>query len=130
MAKINKASNCKCDCSPIHIDKMSKAVGVLKLVDNIDLMTAFFKNFADATRLRIMTILNSVGSMCVCDISVALNMTKSAISHQLKYLKKYNLVRSNKCGKIVFYSLADEHVKDILEKGREHILEGCNEERI
>ena len=61
--------------------------------------------------------------MCVCDIAVALSMTKSAISHQLKYLKDYNLIKSEKVGKIVFYSLADSHVKDIIERGIEHLRE-------
>lgn len=127
MAKNNKENNCKCDCSPIHIDKMTNAVDVLRRVNNIDMMTAFFKNFADATRLKIMTILNEIGSMCVCDISVALDMTKSAISHQLKYLKKYNLVKNEKMGKEVFYSLADGHVKDILDECREHLSEEVEE---
>jgi len=61
--------------------------------------------------------------MCVCDIAVLLNMTKSAISHQLRSLKQANLVKYRKEGKIVFYSLADDHVKDIFEKGLEHIRE-------
>ena len=112
-----------CDCNPIHLNELNKAILVLDNNKRIDEMTAFFKNFSDGTRLRIMTILNSVGRMCVCDIAVALNMTKSAISHQLKYLKKYNLVKSNKIGKIVFYALSDDHVKDILDTVLEHIQE-------
>ncbi|MGN0960787.1 MAG: ArsR/SmtB family transcription factor [Christensenellales bacterium] len=123
MAKINKNDNCECDCKPIHLEEKNKAEQILKELNLFDEMTMFFKNFADATRLKIMTILNGVGRICVCDIAVALNMTKSAVSHQLKYLKKYNLVKADKLGKIVFYSLADDHVKDILDKGLEHIEE-------
>lgn len=123
MAKINKDTNIECDCKPIHVEKMNKAEEVLRGIKHFDDMTNFFKNFSDATRLKIMSILREVESMCVCDIAVALNMTKSAISHQLKYLRKYNLVKCEKVGKIVFYSLADDHVKDILSKGMEHVLE-------
>ena len=61
--------------------------------------------------------------MCVCDVAVLLNMTKSAISHQLRVLKQSNLVKYRKEGKIVYYSLADDHVKAILEMGMEHIRE-------
>ena len=61
--------------------------------------------------------------MCVCDIAVSLGMTKSAISHQLKFLKENKLIKSEKYGKEIFYSLADEHVKDIFEKGLEHLEE-------
>ena len=123
MAKINKGSNSKCDCKPIHIDKKDIAVEILKDGRAIEDMTKFFKSFSDATRLKILTILNKLDIMCVCDIAVALNMTMSATSHQLKYLKKFNLIKSEKHGKIVFYSLADEHVRDILDKGIEHIME-------
>lgn len=130
MTKINKTNNCECDCSPIHIEKKNKAEQVLSRLNFFYEMTCFFKNFADETRLKIMTILNEVGYMCVCDIAVSLNMTKSAISHQLKYLKKYNLIRSEKSGKNVFYCLADDHVKDILNIVIEHLQEKDNEERV
>jgi ArsR family transcriptional regulator len=78
--------------------------------------------FADSTRVRILWAL-SHEKMCVCDIAVLLGMTKSAISHQLKSLRLSNLVKYKKQGKIVYYSLSDEHVKDIFEKGFEHIKE-------
>jgi ArsR family transcriptional regulator len=61
--------------------------------------------------------------MCVCDLAALLNMTKSAISHQLRYLRQANLVKPRRQGKEVFYSLADDHVKEIFEKGLEHIRE-------
>lgn len=123
MAKINKDKNCKCDCQPIHIDKQREANIVLQSLNNIDEISLFFKNFSDSTRLKIMAILKSVGRMCVCDIAVALDMTKSAISHQLKFLKKCNLVKDKRDGKVIFYDLADEHVKKILDMGIEHLQE-------
>ena len=117
-------SYARCDCNCIHEDKKDIAIKSLKSVKGFEEMSKFFKNFSDITRLKIMTVLDGAGDMCVCDIAVSLDMTKSAISHQLKYLKKCNLVKSLKKGKEVFYSLADDHVKDILEKGIEHLQEG------
>lgn len=83
-------------------------------------LSDFFKVLGDSTRVKIMWALDE-SEMCVCDLAVLLNMTKSAISHQLKLLRTANLVKYRKEGKVVFYSLSDNHVKDILEKGLEHI---------
>ena len=82
----------------------------------------FFKNFADTTRIRILTALDR-GELCVCELSEQLSMTDSAVSHQLKILKSADLVRSERRGKHIIYSLADGHVKDIIEKAIEHIEE-------
>ena len=112
-----------CDCNCIHEDKKNRAVEILREINIFDKLSNFFKNFGDETRLKILTVLDGVEIMCVCDIAVALGMTKSAISHQLKYLKDYNLIKSERIGKIVFYSLADAHVKDIIERGIEHLRE-------
>ena len=111
----------RCDCKSIHHDRMLKAVESIDRVKVLDQMSCFFKNFSDMTRLRILVALDGVGQMCVCDIAVAVNMTKSAISHQLKKLKECNLIKCVKQGKEVFYSLADEHVKDIIEIAIEHL---------
>ena len=81
-----------------------------------------YKMFADGTRVKILWAL-SIEGMCVCDLAALLGMTKSAISHQLKSLRLTNLVKYERQGKVVYYSLADSHVKDILEKGVEHINE-------
>ena len=81
-----------------------------------------YKMFSDSTRVRILWAL-SCEEMCVCDIAVLLGMTKSAISHQLRSLRFTNLVKYDKRGKEVYYSLADSHVRDIFEKGFEHINE-------
>ena len=81
-----------------------------------------YKVFGDPTRIRILYALSG-GELCVCDIADILGMTVSAISHQLRILKNAKLVSFRKDGKSVFYSLADEHVGLILEKGMEHICE-------
>jgi ArsR family transcriptional regulator len=85
-------------------------------------LAILYKMFADNTRVKILWAL-SCEDMCVCDLAVLLGMTKSAISHQLKSLRMANLVKYDKQGKVVYYSLADSHVKDIFEKGFEHIAE-------
>ena len=79
-----------------------------------------FKIFGDTTRIKIMYALYE-NEMCVCAIADLLNMTQSAISHQLKVLKAANLVESRRDGKTIYYRLADEHVKSIIAQGYEHI---------
>lgn len=82
----------------------------------------FYKIFGDSTRLKILYELNKL-DLCVGDISNKLDMSISAVSHQLKVLREANLVSTKRDGKIIFYSLADEHVKEIIECGIEHINE-------
>ena len=82
----------------------------------------FFKILGDSTRAKIMWALDK-SEMCVCDLAVLLGMTKSAISHQLKVLREANLVKFRKMGKMVMYSLDDDHVKTIFEMALEHVLE-------
>ena len=81
-----------------------------------------FKIFGDYTRIRILFVLFE-SEVCVCDLAQVLNMTQSAISHQLRILKQNKLVKSRREGKSVFYSLADDHVRTIVDQGREHIEE-------
>ncbi len=82
----------------------------------------FFKNFADGTRIKILFAIDKE-PLCVCEIAAVLNMTDSAVSHQLKTLKSSNLIRAVRRGKNIYYSPADDHVKDIIEKALEHIEE-------
>ena len=85
-------------------------------------VSALFKIMGDSTRCNILSAL-SQNEMCVCTLAVLLNMTKSAISHQLRILREANLVRSRREGKNVFYALDDDHVKDIFGKAAEHVVE-------
>ncbi len=78
--------------------------------------------FGDFTRIRILCILLR-GEMCVCDLAQTLDMTQSAISHQLRVLKQMKLVTNRREGKTVFYSLADGHIRTIINQGMEHIQE-------
>lgn len=82
----------------------------------------FFKVFGDPTRLKILYVLLNT-EMCVYDISSLLGMTQSAISHQLRVLKQMDLVKNRRDGKIIYYSLADDHIVTILSQGLNHIEE-------
>lgn len=88
-------------------------------------LSEFYKVFGDTTRLRILDIL-LVKDMCVTDIADSLDVSQSAVSHQLKNLRSSNLVKANKKGQTVYYSISDEHIKIILEYGLEHIKEMVN----
>ncbi|MBQ8002063.1 MAG: helix-turn-helix transcriptional regulator [Clostridia bacterium] len=85
-------------------------------------LAELYKIFGDSTRIRILYALFEK-EMCVNDIAEELGMTMSAISHQLRILKQARLVKYRKEGKAVFYALADDHVKSIIEMGLEHISE-------
>ena len=108
-----------CDCDVIHEETVAGVRAAMPDSKSFYDLANLYKMFADYTRVKILWAL-SRENMCVCDLAVLLDMTKSAISHQLKSLRLANLVKYDKRGKIVFYSLADSHVKDIFEKGFEH----------
>ena len=86
---------------------------------NIEILATIFKAMGEPTRLKIIYVL-SKSSLCVCDIASLLDMTQSAISHQLRILRDLNLVKSRREGKLVIYSLDDEHVLGIFEQGLVH----------
>ena len=111
-----------CDCDVIHPDVVGRVHGAMSDEGELYDLSDFFKVLGDSTRVRIMRALD-LEEMCVCDLAVLLNMTKSAISHQLRALKQANLVKFRRAGKSVYYTLSDDHVRDILEKGLEHIRE-------
>ncbi len=111
-----------CDFYQVH-EKVVEAVhGNIPDEDVLYDLAELFKVFGDSTRIKILYVL-SEAEMCVCDIAQILNMTQSAISHQLKILKQSKLVKNRREGKAVFYSLADGHVKTIMRQGLDHIEE-------
>ncbi len=109
-----------CDCEVIHEDIVNKVKKNLLLTEELDKLARFFKIFGNDTRLNIISALDQ-HEMCVCDLAVLLNMTKSAISHQLRELRDAHLVKSRRDGKVIYYSLDDKHIEDIFEIGLEHI---------
>lgn len=111
-----------CDCDIIHEDIVDKVNSQMRSGKEYLDLSSLYKMFADPTRLKVLHALSN-SEMCVCDLAALLGMTKSAISHQLKSLRMSNLVQYRKEGQIVYYSLADDHVKLIMDMGMEHIHE-------
>lgn len=112
----------KCEYIHVHEDIVEKVNEQMPEEDKLYDLADFFKVFADSTRIKILYVL-MCSEMCVCDLAQILNMTQSAISHQLRTLKQMDLVRNRREGKTVFYSLADGHIKTILSQGLDHIEE-------
>ena len=109
-----------CDCNIIHKDVVDSTLN--KMPDEILFikLSQFFKILGDVTRTKILFALDQ-NEMCVCDIANVLGMSKSSISHQLSTLRKSSIVKCRKIGKEVYYTLDDDHVKQLFEVGIEHI---------
>ncbi len=112
----------KCDCAILHHDSVEKVKNNIIDNDKITSIVNLYKVFSDQTRLKILLALE-IEPLCVCDIANVLNMTKSAVSHQLKVLRESNLVTFDKKGKSSFYTLSDDHVKKLIDITIEHIEE-------
>jgi len=111
-----------CEEHVIHSERLQKVNGKMPDEEEISDLSDLFKIFGDSTRLKILFVLFE-SEVCVCDLAELLNMTQSAISHQLKVLKQSKLVTNRREGKSIFYSLADDHVRSIIAQGREHVEE-------
>ena len=111
-----------CERPCVHQDRVAKVRAAMLDEAAAEGLAEIFGLLGDRTRVRILHAL-SQGELCVCDISAALAMTSSAISHQLRLLRTAKLVRARKEGKNVFYSLDDEHVRALMVQGLEHVLE-------
>lgn len=109
-----------CDCNVIHQDVVENTIKQMTDEDMLNKLAEFFKILGDTTRTKILYALDK-NEMCVCDIANVLNMSKSSISHQLGTLRRSGIVKCRKVGKEVFYTLDDEHVKEVFEVGMEHI---------
>ena len=112
----------ECECHEKHDEVITRSREHTPEVTVLYELSDFFKVLGDSTRMGILFAIDGE-PMCVCDISEALGMTKSAVSHQLKILRQNKLVKYNKVGKNVYYELSDDHVRDIIEKALEHIKE-------
>lgn len=109
-----------CDCDMIHEEIVEDTRSRMQAEEEYGKLASLFKMFGDGTRVKILHALEQ-NEMCVCDLAALLGMTKSAISHQLKALRLSNLVKSRRDGQVIYYSLADDHVKYILDIGFDHI---------
>ncbi len=111
-----------CEMHHVHKDIVSRINAEMPREEELYDLAELFKVFGDSTRIRILYVLFE-SEACVCDIAEALNMQQSAISHQLRILKQSRLVSGRREGKSVIYYLADDHVRSIINQGREHIEE-------
>lgn len=112
-----------CETTEVHEELLKIVNETMPEETELYDLAELFKVFGDSTRIRILFVLFEA-EVCVCDLAHVLNMTQSAISHQLKILKQNKLVKSRREGKSIFYSLADDHVRTMIAQGREHIEEG------
>jgi DNA-binding transcriptional ArsR family regulator len=118
----NKNNIESCNCTIIHEDIINKVKECIPEEETLYDLADLFKVLGDSTRIKILCALFQA-EMCVCDIAALLGMTQSAISHQLRVLKQARLVKYKREGKVVYYSLDDEHVKSIFDQGLIHISE-------
>lgn len=120
MAK-DKGAEC-CDSREVHEELLSIVREKLPCDEQLFDLAELFKIFGDSTRIRILFVLFEA-EVCVCDLAAALDMTVSAVSHQLGILRQNKLVKAERRGKSVFYSPADDHVSAIIAQGMEHVTE-------
>ena len=111
-----------CNGNIIHEDIVVRVKDQLPAEETLYDLAELFKVFGDTTRIKIICALFE-SEMCVCDLSVLLNISQSAISHQLRVLKSARLVKFRRAGKVIYYSLDDEHIKQIFDAGLHHITE-------
>lgn len=119
---IDKFNDEKCEVTLIHEDNVKKAINELPNDELIADLSDMFKIFGDQTRVKILMALEN-GELCVCDIAAVMNMSQSAISHQLRVLKQSNIVKTRREGKVVYYSISDDHVKEIFDIAMVHVQE-------
>lgn len=117
-----------CDLPMIHEEAVRRVFELLPREDRTAGLAELFKVFGDPTRVRILQALRH-SELCVCDLSALLSMSQSAISHQLRILRGARLVRNRREGRVIYYSLMDDHVKTILDVGSEHLAEEVESER-
>ena len=111
-----------CQVRTIHKDKISEVKKKMPDEDIVEILSETFKTLGDRTRIKILYAL-SKSELCVCDISAIIDMSMSAVSHQLRVLRNMKLVRYRKEGKMAYYSLDDKHIVQLIRVSYEHIME-------
>ncbi len=114
----------RCEEMCLHPEAVSPILARLLSRPQADVAAAWFATLADPTRARILHALALAPELCVCDLALALDMSVSALSHQLRYLRERDVVARRKDGRIAFYALADQHVRHVLADALTHIAEG------
>lgn len=118
--KTNKIESCSCNI--IHKDTVDKVKSLIPNDEILYDLADLFKVFSDSTRIKILCALFQ-SELCVCDLAALLNMSQSAISHQLRVLKSSRLVKFRREGKVIYYSLSDDHIEHIFNEGFKHVTE-------
>ncbi len=111
-----------CEYMHAHEDTVKSVKEKIPLDEELYDLAELYKIFGDSTRIKILYVLLE-SEMCVCDLATLVGVSQSAISHQLRLLRQANLIKPRREGKTVFYSLADDHVKTIINNGMDHICE-------
>ncbi len=111
-----------CQVRVIHLDRVEQARKDTVSEKEIERLSSIYKILGDPSRLKIVMALKNV-EMCVCDLAAFLGLTESAVSHQLRRFRDLALVKSRREGQVIYYSLDDEHVAELLNIGLEHVLE-------
>lgn len=111
-----------CKIGIVHKDRVKSAQSAIKNEKNIFNASEIFKILSDPTRLKIVMAL-AKEELCVCDIAALLNLTESAISHQLRLLKNSRIVKHRRDGKMAYYTLDDEHIEDLIKAALQHTTE-------
>lgn len=106
----------------VHLDRVAKARAEAILEKELNRLVLIYKALGDSTRLRIAMALKN-GEMCVCDLAAHLGVSESAVSHQLRRLRELALVKNRRDGQVLYYSLDDQHVADLIRVGLEHLRE-------
>lgn len=120
--KNNETSEEVCTQTVIHEDIINEVKNHMPSEEILSDVAELFKVLGDKTRTRILHALFQA-EMCVCDMASLLGMSQSSISHQLRVLKQAKLVKNRKEGKVVYYSLSDDHVKYIFDQAFQHVIE-------
>jgi len=117
---VREGESCEVTC--INPGKVRSLARSLPRTSSVERISTTFQIMSDPSRLKILYCV-SQGDVCVCDLSAVLGMNVSAVSHQLRLLRTLNLVKPRRDGRIVYYSLSDEHVGELMRMGLEHELE-------
>jgi len=126
VVKNNALASCTpetCGIRVVHLDRVARAKAEAIADNDMERLVLTYKIMGDSTRLKIILALRG-GEMCVCDMAAFLGLSESAVSHQLRRLRELSLVRSRRDGQILYYSLDDNHVLDLISVGLQHIGEG------
>lgn len=111
----------ECEFRLIDADHVAAARARLPSVEETDRLADWFKVMGDSTRTRLLYALLEVGELCVCDLAAAIDAAESTVSHSLRWLRTAGIVRARRAGRMMYYSLDDEHVRMLLDLGREHL---------